>query len=51
MKKIGVYLSVGPHAGGSFQYCLSVLKYLESLDKKKVKILAFVNNKAWDKIS
>ena len=50
MKKIGVYLSVGPHAGGSFQYCLSVLKYLETLDKKKVKILAFVTNNAWDKI-
>ena len=34
MKKIGLYLSVGSQSGGSFQYCLSVLKYLQSLNSK-----------------
>jgi len=47
MKKIGLYLSVGPHSGGSFQYCLSVIKYLQSLDSKLYKIQAFISNDAW----
>ena len=38
MKKIGLYLSVGPQSGGSFQYCLSVLKYLQSLNSKLYKL-------------
>ena len=47
MKKIGLYLSVGPHSGGSFQYCLSVIKYLQSLDSKIYKIQAFISNDVW----
>ena len=46
MKKIGIYLSVGPHAGGSFQYCLSVIKNLKNLNKK-YKIVAITNNVVW----
>ncbi len=47
MKKIGLYLSVGPQSGGSFQYCLSVLKYLQSLNSKLYKIQVFISNDAW----
>ena len=47
MIKIGVYLSVGPHAGGSFQYCLSVIKNLNLINKKKYKIIIFTNKNFW----
>ena len=49
MKKIGLYLSLGPHAGGSFQYCLSVIKYLQNLDKNKYEIIVFTKNNLWKK--
>ena len=49
MKKIGLYLSVGPHSGGSFQYCLSVIKYLKKLDTNKYKIIAFTSKNIWKK--
>tara|TARA_Y100000590_G_scaffold437243_1_gene558682 strand:- start:42 stop:1190 length:1149 start_codon:yes stop_codon:yes gene_type:complete len=47
MKKIGLYLSVGPHSGGSYQYCLSVIKYLRNLDKKLYKIKVFTTKRKW----
>ena len=47
MKKIGLYLSVGPRSGGSFQYCLSVIKYLHSFDSKNYKIKAFIFDDLW----
>ena len=47
MKKIGLYLSAGPHSGGSFQYCLTVIKNLKFLDKKKYRIITFITNKIW----
>ena len=47
MKKIGLYLSTGPHSGGSFQYCLTDVKNLKFLDKKKYRITAFITNKIW----
>ena len=49
MKKIGLYLSVGPRAGGSYQYCLSVIKYLQNLDSNKYEITAFITNEIWKK--
>ena len=49
MKKIGLYLSAGPHSGGSFQYCLAVVKSLKFLDKKKYRIITFITNKIWRK--
>ena len=49
MKIIGLYLSVGPRSGGSFQYCLSVIKYLKNLNKNKYKILIFTTNDIWKK--
>ena len=49
MKKIGLYLSVGPRSGGSFQYCLSVIKYLQNLDTNKYIIIAFITNNLWKK--
>ena len=45
MKKIGLYLSVGPRAGGSFQYCLSVIKYLQNLIITNMKLLYLVQMK------
>ena len=47
MKKIGIYLSVGPYSGGSFQYCVSIINHLKKLNKKKYKIIAFISNKVW----
>ena len=49
MKKIGLYLSVGPRAGGSYQYCLSVIKYLQNLDSNNYEIIAFITNEVWNK--
>lgn len=49
MKKIGLYLSVLPHSGGSFQYCLTLIKNMKKLDKKKYKIQLFINSKIWKK--
>ncbi len=49
MKKIGLYLSVGPRAGGSFQYCLSVIKYLQNLDNSNYEIIVFSTNEIWKK--
>lgn len=47
MKRIGIYLSSGPHSGGTYQYCLSIIKKLKILDKKKYKITAFIVDKNW----
>jgi len=49
MKKIGLYLSVGPHAGGSYQYCLSVVNYFLNLNKKFYKTKIFITNNIWRK--
>ena len=49
MKKIGLYLSVLPHSGGSFQYCLTLIKNMKKLDKKKYKIQVLINSKIWKK--
>ncbi len=49
MKKVGLYLSVLPHSGGSFQYCLTLIKNMKKLDKKKYKIQVFLNSKIWKK--
>ena len=49
MKTIGLYLSTSPQSGGSFQYCLSTIKNIKKLDKKKYKIKVFANNKLWKK--
>ena len=49
MKKIGIYLSVGPYSGGSFQYSVSIINHLKKLNKKKYKIIAFISNKVWTK--
>ena len=48
-EKIGLYLSVGPRAGGSFQYCLSVIKYLQNLDNSNYEIIVFSTNEIWKK--
>ena len=49
MKKIGIYLSVGPHAGGSFQYCINAMKYLNQLNKKNYRVIIFASNSYWIK--
>ena len=41
MKNIGVYLSIGPHAGGSYQYCLSIIDAISNIKKKRYKIYLF----------
>ena len=49
MKTIGLYLSVSPYSGGSFQYCLSILKNLKNLDRKKYQVKVFISNIIWKK--
>jgi len=39
MKNIGVYLSIGPHAGGSYQYCLSIIDAISNIKKKTSNLL------------
>jgi glycosyltransferase involved in cell wall biosynthesis len=47
MENIGIYLSVGPHAGGSYQYCLSIIDAIQNIKDKKYKITFFIFNKKW----
>tara|TARA_B100000787_G_scaffold162112_1_gene142513 strand:+ start:3830 stop:4987 length:1158 start_codon:yes stop_codon:yes gene_type:complete len=50
MKKIGIYLSVGPHAGGSYQYCLSVIEAINEIKNRKIKFVFFILDSKWKKI-
>jgi len=47
MVNIGIYLAAEPFGGGTYQYNLSVIGALASLDKDKYKITAFFFNKDW----
>ena len=47
MKTIGLYLTISPGTGGSFQYCQSILKNLQKGDKKNYKLKIFIKNKTW----
>ena len=49
MKNIGVYLSIGPHAGGSYQYCLSIIDAISNIKKKDIKFTFFIFDKKWKK--
>ena len=49
MKNIGVYLSIGPHAGGSYQYCLSIIDAISNIKKKNIKFTFFIFDKKWKK--
>jgi len=48
-KKIGLYLGAVPHAGGVYQYNLSVLQALRSLDSH-YEIYAVYKDPGWEKI-
>lgn len=50
MMKIGVYLGHNPFAGGTFQYCLTILDALEELKQKyNLNVLVIYENYEWDK--
>jgi len=49
MIHIGIYLASEPYGGGTYQYNLSVVHALESLDKTKYKTTAFYHNEDWNK--
>ncbi len=50
MMKIGVYLGHTPFAGGTFQYCLTILDALEELKQKyKLGVIVIYENYEWDK--
>ncbi len=49
-KNIGVYLAAGPAGGGAYQYTLSIMKALESLDPAKYDITVFYFDRKWDEI-
>ena len=49
MKNIGVYLCIGPHGGGSYQYCLSIIDAISNIKKKDIKFTFFIFDKKWKK--
>ena len=49
-RDIGVYLAAKPSSGGIYQYNLSVLKALESMDPGKYNVTVFYSDKKWDEI-
>jgi glycosyltransferase involved in cell wall biosynthesis len=50
MKYIGIYLASEPYGGGTYQYNLSILHALESLDDSQYVITAFYHDIEWEKI-
>lgn len=44
---LGICLSGKPYGGGTYQYNLSIISALKSLDCKKYKIIAFIYDDAW----
>lgn len=44
---IGVFLGIGPDSGGTYQYTLSILNALESLDASRFRLTAFFEDKYW----
>lgn len=47
MKKIGIYLSISPSYGGTYQYSLSIIDAISRFDRKKYSVSSFVNDKGW----
>lgn len=47
---IGIYLAAGPSGGGVYQYNLSMIKALESLDPLQYDITVFYFDPSWDGI-
>lgn len=47
MINIGIYLSIPPDAGGAYQYNLSIIKALDSLDIREYRITAFSIDSSW----
>lgn len=50
MKYIGIYLASEPYGGGTYQYNLSILHALESLDDSQYTVIAFFHSHEWEKI-
>jgi glycosyltransferase involved in cell wall biosynthesis len=50
MKKVGLFLSVEPEKGGTYQYTLSVIKALESLPANEYKVVCFYLNSDWQSL-
>jgi glycosyltransferase involved in cell wall biosynthesis len=50
LKTIGVYLVAKPFIGGSYQYNLSIIKALSSLNEENYKIRAFYHDESWSTI-
>jgi glycosyltransferase involved in cell wall biosynthesis len=49
-KDIGVYLAAEPSGGGAYQYNLSIIKALESIDPGKYNIIVFYFDISWNEI-
>tara|TARA_B100000795_G_C22806121_1_gene444980 strand:- start:8538 stop:9728 length:1191 start_codon:yes stop_codon:yes gene_type:complete len=47
---IGIYLSISPNIGGSYQYCLSIIDAIENIKNKNIKFIFFIHDKKWKKI-
>lgn len=50
MKTIGLYLAVTPNSGGMYQYSLSIIKALDSLNQDEFKIIAFCQDKNFEDV-
>ena len=47
---VGIYLSISPNVGGSYQYCLSIIDAIENIKNKNIKFIFFIHDKKWKKI-
>lgn len=46
--RVGIYLNIKPNFGGVFQYALTIISALDSLDETKYELYAFYEDEAWD---
>ena len=50
MKSIGLYLNSEPFTGGAYQYTLSIIQALNSLDQKRYKVICFCHSPKWNNL-
>lgn len=50
MTRVGLFLGIGPNAGGMFQYALSVLEALAALDKNSFTVIVAYGADDWESL-
>lgn len=47
---VGIYLSISPNVGGSYQYCLSIIDAIKNIQNRNISFVFFIYDKKWKKI-